>query len=473
MFQDSFFDEGYDDLKELIRQFEDMRKGHPHSFLDEDSFELIIDYYDGHEDLTNALQAADFGIAQFPYCSQLLIRKADLLIAAGRYTQSLELLEKAAALNPGDFNLYILMADAYLGLKQPDMATKLVNENIDRFSGEDRSELLLELADVYDDWEEFDKLFDCLKMVLEEDPENEEALHKICFWAEYTGRIEESIRLHQQILDDHPYNELAWFNLGSAYQEIRLYEKAIDAYKYVLAINEQFEYAYRNMADAYIRLRKYSKAIETLQHHLEVAKPDDVVYEAIGYCFEKKKKYEQSRYYYRKAYHLNPGDDHLYFRVGRTYMQEKNWSKAVRYLSTAQKLNIRSTEYCLALSECFLQMGDHEKAVSQLLEAIRLRPSSARCRLCLIRSLFIAGYLEEALSQLEKAEKETRPKPDYLYYRSAILLALGRSKEGLLQLEDALFQAPRKLKVLLSLNPSVLQHSGVVDLLIRFRRKKS
>ena len=82
------------------------------------------------------------------------------------------------------------------------------------FDGEERIELLFELADVYDDYEEFDKVFDCLKLILEQDPNNEEAFYKICFWTDFTGRNEESIRLHQKIIDEFPYNELAWFNLG-------------------------------------------------------------------------------------------------------------------------------------------------------------------------------------------------------------------------------------------------------------------
>ncbi|MFM9469874.1 hypothetical protein ACKI1K_45080, partial [Streptomyces scabiei] len=88
-----------------------------------------------------------------------------------------------------------------------------------------------ELADVYDDYEQFEKVFDCLKMILEEDPNNDEALYKICFWADFTGRYEESIKLHQKIIDEYPYNEIAWFNLGAAFQGLKLYEKALDAYE--------------------------------------------------------------------------------------------------------------------------------------------------------------------------------------------------------------------------------------------------
>jgi tetratricopeptide (TPR) repeat protein len=328
------------------------------------------------------------------------------------------------------------------------------------------------LADVYDDWEDFDKVFDCLRMVLEYDPNNEEALHKICFWTEFSGRTEESIRLHKKIIDDHPYNELAWFNLGTAYQGLKLYEKAIGAYQYAIVINEKFEYALRNMADAYIRLRKYPEAIETLQRHLEIAKPEDVIYEAIGHCYERQKKYDQARYYFRKAYHLSPVDDRLYYRAGHTYMLESNWTQAIKYLTTAIKINPHSVEYNLSMGKCYVQLEQYKEGLVYLMEAIRLRPSSSRARLGLIRGLFLAEFYEEAISQLALAEKETGEKPAYLYYRCAVLMKIGRSKDALLQLEAALEIAPKQVKKLIELQPSILQHNGVVDLIARFRHRK-
>ncbi len=134
-------------------------------------------------------------------------------------------LDRASLFGNNDINLYILRTDAYLALDEQENAVEILEEALTKFEGEERIELLFELSDVYDDYEEFEKVFDCLKMILEQDPNNEEALYKICFWTDFTGRNEESIRLHQQIIDDFPYNELAWFNLAAAYQGLKLYEK--------------------------------------------------------------------------------------------------------------------------------------------------------------------------------------------------------------------------------------------------------
>ncbi|WP_111599701.1 tetratricopeptide repeat protein [Chitinophaga skermanii] len=466
------FNEDFEDLRDLLQQFENLKEGRSHSFLDEDSFEQIIDYYDEHDELNNAIQAAEMAIEQFPFSSQLLLKKSSLLIESKKYKEALDILEKAALLDSNDINLYILKTDVYLALNQHEKAARLIENHIDQFSGEDRTELLLELADVYDDWEEFEKVFDCLKMVLEHDPNNVEALHKICFWTEFTGRNEESIRLHNNIINEFPYNHLAWFNLGTAYQGLKLYEKAIDAYQYSVVIDEKFDYAYRNMGDAFIRLRKYNEAIEVLQKHLEIAKPEDVIYEAIGHCYERMHRYTQARYYYRKAVHLSPTDDKLYYKIAVAYMLEENWENAVKSLQSAIKINKQSAEYNMSMGGCLLELQRNKEALGFFMNAVRLRPSSINARLELIRGLYASQFYEEAIEQIEFAESKIGHKPVFIYYRAAILIATGKSKEGLIQLETALQMAPKLLKKMVELDPSVLQHPSVVDLIGQYRKKK-
>ena len=463
----------HEDIRELLRQFENLSSGRSHSFLNEESFERIIDHFDDMDDLPRALDAADEGIHQYPYSSSLLIKKADLLIATRQYRGALEMLEQAEILDSTDIDIYILRTDAYLALDQQDKAVKLLEEAIDQFEGEERLNLLFELADVYDDYEEFDKIFDCLRMILEYDPNNEEALYKICFWTDFTGRNEESIRLHQQIIDEYPYNELAWFNLAAAYQGLRLYEKSIDAYKYALVINEKFDYAYRNMADAYIRLRKYKDAIEALEKVVELARPEDVIYEAIGHCYERLKNYAQARFYYRKASHLNPEDSKLLYRVANTYMLESNWAQAVKYLEMALRIGRNQTDYNLAMGECLVQMGKHKEAIQYFSTSVQLKPRHAGAREALIRGLLGGGYVEEAEKQVQLALRATNEKPVFLFYKTAVLFAAGKSREALLVMEEAMSKAPKMLKKLVDLYPPLLQYQQVVDLVARFRRNKS
>lgn len=458
-----------EEMKELLRQYQNFKTGKKFDFIEEESFERIIDYYDEADNLTLALEAANFGVDQYPYSSMLFIKKADILIASQNYLEALDTLEKAEMLDSNDINLYILKTDAYLALDNHLKASALLEEAIIVFHGEEKTELLFELADVYDDYEEFDKVFNCLRLILQQDPTNEEALYKICFWTDYTGKNEESIQLHQQIIDEFPYTQLAWFNLGAAYQGLKLYEKSIDAYLYAIAIDEKFDYAYRNLGDAYLRIRKYREAIEVLQKVLELAMPESVIYEAIGYCFEKLKNPAQARFHYRKAVHLNSTDSHLYFKIAGTYMQEGYWESAIKNLNSAMSINRSQPEYNLALAQCYLHQERIKDAVIHFTQFIKARPKNVKGWRELIKCLYEAGYFEEALEQVYNAQKNTSDKPMFDFYKAAILFELGKSKEALLYLEQGMRNAPLLLKHFIELNPSLLQNSAIVEIISAYK----
>jgi tetratricopeptide (TPR) repeat protein len=252
---------------------------------------------------------------------------------------------------------------------------------------------------------------------------------------------------------------------------LKLYEKAIDAYKYAVAIDEKFDYAYRNMGDAFIRLRKYKDAIEVLEKVLELSRPEDVIYEAIGHCYDRLKNFAQARFYYRKASHLNQGDSKLYYKIACTYINEEQWSMAVKQLESAMQIHRLQPEYNLAMGECKMQLGDYKEAIQYFSNVVRQRPRNISSWEALIRCLYQGEFYEEALEQARAALKITESKPIFLYYISAIFLALGKTKEALLQLEAALTASPKLLKKLIHLNPAVLRHPLVIDIIAHHKKK--
>lgn len=471
-FNDYPGDEPTEQMDALLLRYEQLKQGHKPGFFDEESFERIIDHYDDVNDIIAALDAAELGLTYFPYSSILLIKKADLLLATRRYQEALDILERAELFDSNEISLYILKTDAYLALDQPHKAVELLQDALQRFQGEEQVELLFELADVYDDYEDFEKVFDCMAMILEMEPTNEEALYKICFWTDFTGRNEESIRLHQRIIDQHPYNELAWFNLACAYQGLKLHEKAIDAYQYAIAIDEKFDYAYRNMGDAYMRLRKYKEAIEALQRVAELTRPEEVIFEALGHCYEKLGQIAQARFHYRKASHLAPDDSKLHFKIAGTYMAEKQWGTAIRQLEVAMRLHKSQPDFNIAMGTCHQALGQFKEAITYFGVAVRSRPKNVGGWEQLIGCLYDAGYYEEAVVQCRAALVATEGKPVFHFLEANNLFHLLRRKEALLALEKGLELAPKLLKKLLEINPALLQYPAVVDLVARYKKQR-
>jgi len=465
------------EFKELLKSYEQLRDGKNNTFIYEDGFEQIIDYFIDQDKTAESLEAAEIATTYFPYSSTLMLMRADALLALRRYKECLFILDKAEVLDNHDLTLYIIKTDALLALDRQEEASEILLSALDLFDGEERIELLFELGDVYDDYENFDKLFDCLKMILEQDPNNEEALYKICFWTDHTGRNEEGIKLHQWILDQNPYNELAWFNLGAAYQGLKLYEKAIDSYQFAVAINEKFDYAYRNMGDAFIRLRKYKEAIDSLEKVLVLSLPEAVIFEAIGHCYDKIGNYAQARINYKKACRHNPEDGQLYFKIAGTYMNEGVWRNAIKSLQQALKFHLLQPEYNLALGRCYQELEEYDEAITYFGNVVRIKPKSSKGWVELLECLFLAGLYTEGLNFVAGALENTDNKPIFYYYRSAFEYALGHIKQSVIDLDQALTYHPKGLKTFIDLMPSILQNQLVVDIIARHKgnskRKKS
>lgn len=463
-FEDNYFPS----MDELLVRYEKIRNGEPLQYLEEEDYLNLIEYFDDNENVDNAVEAIGIGLSYFPFSSALLIKKADFEIADKKYLKALRTLELSEIYNRNDINLYILKIDAYLALRDFEKANAAFNEAVSMFKGEEAIDLLLELTDLYDDYDEFDKVFDSLKLILKLDPQNQEALYKICFWTEFLGRNEESIRIHEQIIDQYPYNEIAWFNLAAAYQGLKLYEKAIDKYLYAIAINDKFDYAYRNLGDAYMRLRKYKQAIEVLEKLLELSRSEDVIHEAIGYCYHKLENYDKARMHYVEALNLNPDDTKLSYKIALTYMNERQWHKAEKAMENAIGAKKIFPEMHLAMGECKFQLGAYIDAIHHFGIVVKSRPKNAGAWEALIRSLYFSNNLEEAIVQSENAFEFTDGKYLFLYYKAFALFAMGKQKEAACCLEMALSKDAKAFKKIVDINPLLLQNSAIIELLSRY-----
>ena len=439
--------------------------------MDEEEFERVIEYYFQGSNEEQALLACEIAATYYPFSAEILLLKSEILTQSQKFGQALKVLDEVDQLDQNNLDAVLLRSDIFLSQYKYDQAAALLESKSFDFSGKDKTELLLELADVYDEAEDFEAVFDTLKRVIKIDRRSEEALQKLCFWADFTGRNEESIEIHTKVTDEDPYNALAWFNLGSAYQSEKLYEKAIDAYEFCVAIDDKFEFAYRNMADAYMRLKWFDSALEVLEKHLEISKPEDVIYEAMGFCYEKQRNYPKARHYYRQASQLSPEDDGIFYKIGETYTREKQWEKAVKAFSVALHLNKENASYCMAIGNCLMEMDVKNEALVCYLNAVRLKPNNKTTWIALIKGLYMAEFYDEALTQIELAKESCGDKPDFRYLQAATLFELGKSKEALIHLEKALSDGVKKLKIFTELNPENLKRTAVNDLIARHKKK--
>jgi tetratricopeptide (TPR) repeat protein len=134
------------------------------------------------------------------------------------------------------------------------------------------------------------------------------------------------------------------------------------------------------------------------------------------------------------------------------------------------RINKSQPDYHFALAKCYVQLERIKDAVIHFSNFIKARPKNANGWKELIKCLYEAEYYEEALEQVYNAQKNTHYKPLFTFYKSAVLFALGKSKEALLQLELAMQKSPRLVKQFIDLNPSHLQHQSINELIATYKK---
>src|SRR5689334_13191321 len=92
---------------ELIKRFEDHLRKKKAEFFDLDAYEQIIDYYMFRSKHNKALQAVNQAISQYPFSTELISIKAQILSNLEEFDEALKLLEKAHALQPNDPDIYL------------------------------------------------------------------------------------------------------------------------------------------------------------------------------------------------------------------------------------------------------------------------------------------------------------------------------------------------------------------------------
>ena len=99
-----------DELKALIKQFEDQIRQNTLGFYSIEEYEAIIEYYNEKGKLKTALEVCKIGVEQHPFSSELILFKAQALANLEQFDEGLEILDKALCLQPTDAEIIMQKA---------------------------------------------------------------------------------------------------------------------------------------------------------------------------------------------------------------------------------------------------------------------------------------------------------------------------------------------------------------------------
>ncbi len=448
----------------LVQQFEEMRKNDSVGYFEVSSFVKLLEHYEEEQQLEIIGEILENALSQHPNSAILLIHQANFLFDNDKVEEALEILEKAELVDAGEIELYYLKAEILAFKRQYQQAQIELDKALAYANDLDYYDILLHRANVYEDEGNFDEAFEVLKDALMLNPQGEEALDRMWLTVELSEKYDESLVLHNKLLDKDAYSYQSWFNLGHAHFCKQEFEKAVEAYDFAFTINEKFEPAYRDCGEALMNMGEFQKAIVVYRKGISNNGPNSFLYLQIGACYEEMEHYYEARENYLKAAKQEPQNAEVYFRIGECYVKEDRWGNAVSAYRKAIKLDENNARYFAAIAETFYHLEEIENAESVFRHAISLEPNNKDVWVSYISFLIDREIFDEAMDAIEIASDNTGA-TELSYCKVACLYLSGKHKAALETLSFALIEDYEMSESLFDLFPN-LAGVSVIRLMI-------
>ncbi len=441
-------------LMNLVTDFETMIENNALTYMDEKTFFQIIGFYEKQYLIDKALEVVDFAIEQFSYRSEFLIHKAKLLIILNKYKEAIYALDAAEKIAPFENEIVLYRARVFIGLGDTTKAFEMLEAMKSYASKSDLSDILVAESYIYEVEKSFDQMFMVLKEALDLEPEHPECLERIWLSVELSKNYEESIVIHQALVNKKPYNAAAWYNLGHSFASLGEYEKAINAMEYAFIIDKDMEVAYLDCADLCCQIKNYNKALSIYEEANAFFGPESELLVYIAECQIHLNNFLSAKANLFTALSLDPYNDEIYFYLGECYVKEKNWHSAINAYIKAISIEDYREEYHGSIALTYIQLGRYDKAAEHLAMATEIAPEDPKFWFQHACLLIKSKNYRGALDLLDEAEEESWD-ATLQYARAACLNFLGEKKQALKILDEVLLDSFEMHDALFEIDPQL------------------
>jgi len=415
--------------EELVRRFEENLRKNSSSFFDIDAFETIIDHYLETSKFKKALAAVNQAMDQYPFSTELISVKAQILSNLEEYDEALDLLEKARNLHPTDVEIYLSIG-SILSLQGKHADAIGVYEQVLSFAEEERDEIYYNIGLAYQSIEKYEEAIEAYKQSIEVNISHEGSLYELAYCLDVVGQLDGSLSYYKKFIDEDPFSAAAWYNLGIVCNKLERYEEAVEAYEYALAIDENFASAYFNMGNTFMNLEQYTKALDAFRKTIEIEGPSPEVYCCLGAAYENLGQYDLGLKYFQKSTKLDPLYDEAWFGAGSCLEKQEKWYQALHFFNKAIKISNDNSEYWKAAAHAEYKIGNIISSISAYEEASILGPTDKEIWLNWSFIYYEQGEHEKAAEVLLQGMEEIPHEPEFFYRMTVYLIEAGKFKEA-------------------------------------------
>ena len=227
--------------------------------------------------------------------------------------------------------------------------------------------------------------------ILDEEPDQPEALHLLGVIAHQHGRNEEAVGLLTQATAAKPGFSQALNHLGSALNALGRYQEAWAAYHQALATDPDFSDAHFNLGVSLQAAGELEAAIASYEQALNI-EPDLLdAHVNLGRALRDFDRGDDALAAFRRAVELDPESSLAQLNLGIHLREIERPDDAIAVFQTVTELTPDRAEAHTYLGQTLWRSGRKNEAIEPLSRAAELQPDSAPVQYNLSQALFAMG----------------------------------------------------------------------------------
>lgn len=306
------------------------------SVLEENDFNILIDYYIYKSQFDKALNIAQKAIDLFQNSLALKLRKAQILLKNKKPQQALEIIETLEKTDPKLKNLQIIKAYTLTALDKANIAFEIISIEIAKIEDDyERSSLIGEVTFFFTINSKFNYALDIQKAEFEKTG-SPEWLLDMAYSAQNMQNYQQAIKYQTQFLDERPFSEEGWLALARANSHLENYNEACEAYEYALAIDPKMDEAKFEKGICLLRTKRFEETIETFSEYLVSNEPSQTeeadIHLFLGIAYSHENKLHEAYKHLEKAFSLGLKESIIFQYIGKILSENNQKDDALFFL---------------------------------------------------------------------------------------------------------------------------------------------
>ncbi|MBT4890430.1 MAG: tetratricopeptide repeat protein, partial [Rhodospirillales bacterium] len=316
----------------------------------------------------------------------------------GKADEIIECYCKAIDINPEYTEAYINLGCAFNDIGMYDRAIASYLKAITLTT--EVTDAYINLAVIFkEQYKLDDAIFNYHRRILEDTPNQLDALNQLGEVARYAGEYEIAINLFSKALTIDPNISGVHFNLGRTFSELDKPDEAIFHYCAAIDRNPNFTEAYINLGSIFYNLEKYDKAVVNFTKAISINPDIAEAYNNLGMSYRIQGKLDDAILNYQKAVNVKPDFAGAYNSLGSAYKEAGMQDDAIESYKKAIAIK---PDFAAAYNNLGLITKDNDSLV-YLQKAVDCDPYFDNAYNNLGRMQMQAGKHEDAIVSFRKA----------------------------------------------------------------------